>query len=272
MRENISTPPETSQAVKGVSDGSEMKPALVIKNVSKVFPNGVKALDETDLVLNKGEFLTIVGPSGCGKSTLLRLVAGLLTPSSGDIETPGLPKQRGNMGFVFQDAHLLPWRTAQRNVELLLEVMRTPKSDREEIARAALAKVGLNGFESSYPRELSGGMKMRVSLARTLVLKPKFFLMDEPFAAVDEMTRHSLNEDFLILQNQEKFSTMFVTHSVSEAVFMSTRVIVMTCHPGRIMVDIPIPFAIEERTPELRSRPDFAELCGVVSKYLWEGA
>ena len=267
MREKISTLPKDSAL-----EENNLKPALVIKNVTKVFPNGLKAVEETDLTLNKGEFLTIVGPSGCGKSTLLRLIAGLLTPTQGTIETPCLKKKKGNMGFVFQDAHLLPWRTAQRNVELLLEVTGTPKPERADIAIETLKKVGLKDFEDCYPRQLSGGMKMRVSLARTLVLKPQFFLMDEPFAAVDEITRHTLNEDFLKLHHQEKFSTLFVTHSVSEAVFMSTRVVVMSCHPGRILVDIPIPFTIDERIPELRTRPDFASLCGVISKHLWEGA
>lgn len=246
-------------------------PALICKDVGKVYPNGTKALEETDLVLNKGDFLTIVGPSGCGKSTFLRLIAGLLTPTSGTIETPGLPETKGNMGFVFQDAHLLPWRTAQRNVELLLEVVGTPKAERAQIAVETLEKVGLKGFEKAYPRELSGGMRMRVSLARTLVLRPPFFLMDEPFAAVDEMTRHTLNEDFLRLQNSEGFSTLFVTHSVSEAVFLSNRVVVMTCRPGRFMKEVSIPFS-RNRSNELRSTPEFAEICGAVSKYLWEGA
>lgn len=265
---NIRNHARPKEPEMGSENGSK---ALVVKGVTKVYPNGFKALESTDLSLNKGDFLTIVGPSGCGKSTLLRMVAGLLTPTEGSIITPGLKTKKGNLGFVFQDAHLLPWRTTQKNVELLLEVTGVPKEDRTKLAIDTLAKVGLKGFENAYPRQLSGGMKMRVSLARTLVLSPKIFLMDEPFAAVDEMTRHALNEDFLQLHHTEGFTALFVTHSVSEAVFMSNRVVVMTCNPGFILAEIAVPFSIEERTPELRNRADFAELCGIVSKRLWEG-
>jgi NitT/TauT family transport system ATP-binding protein len=268
----IPTLQKTSEIKEIIPKENKGKPALIVKDVVKVFPNGFKAVAKTNLILHKGEFLTIVGPSGCGKSTLLRLIAGLLTPTHGSIETPHLSDKKGKMGFVFQDAHLLPWRTAQGNVELLLEVVGKSKAERAAVSRKTLAKVGLKEFEDCYPRQLSGGMKMRVSLARTLVLKPQFFLMDEPFAAVDEMTRHTLNEDFLKLHEQEKFSTLFVTHSVSEAVFMSNRVVVMSCNPGNIITDIEIPFSFEERTPDLRTKPEFAEVCGVISKHLWEGS
>lgn len=244
---------------------------LVVKNVSKTYRTGTEALGSTNLTLEKGEFVTLVGPSGCGKSTLLRLIAGLITPTEGTIETHAFENKRGNIGFVFQDAHLLPWRTAQRNVELLLEVAGTPITERQRLARETLEQLGLQGFENAYPRELSGGMKMRVSLARTLVLRPELFLMDEPFAAVDEITRHTLNEDFLKLQRNYGFTTLFVTHSVSEAVFMSTRVIVMSRRPGLIIKEIPVPYE-GERKPELRTSAEFAETCRIVSRFLLEGA
>lgn len=270
MSESILHPPETQYRTPPDTNQPCDDHMLVINNVSKTFHTGLYALAKTNFILDQGEFVSFVGPSGCGKSTLLRIIAGLLTPTEGSIHCPGLSKEKCSMGFVFQDAHLLPWRTAQRNVELLLEVAGKSKSERQRLSRETLDRVGLKGFEDAYPRQLSGGMKMRVSLARTLVLQPRLFLMDEPFAAVDEMTRHTLNEDFLALQRDAGFSTLFVTHSVSEAVFMSTRVIVMTCRPGRIIADIPIPFD-RDRTPELRSSAAFAELCGVVSKTLWEG-
>jgi NitT/TauT family transport system ATP-binding protein len=238
--------------------------------VTKQYRSGVLALERVNLTVERGDFVTIVGPSGCGKSTLLRLVAGLISPTEGTITTPEIEHHTDSLGFVFQDAHLLPWRTAQRNAELLLEVTGTPRAERKRRAKETLELVGLKGFEAAYPRELSGGMKMRVSLARALVLQPQLFLLDEPFGAVDEITRHRLNDDLLALQRSAGFTALFVTHSVGEAVFLSTRVAVMSARPGRIVEQISIPLE-RKRVPRLRTSAEFAGLCGLVSAVLEKG-
>ena len=241
---------------------SENAPTVSFQNLSMQFPDGTKAIDNVSFDVAKGEFVTIVGPSGCGKSTLLRIASGLLKQTSGEVEV-----DRENIGYVFQDATLFPWRTVKRNVELLLELHKTPKAGREAIVQAAIEVVGLKGFENHYPKSLSGGMKMRASLARTLTLKPPLFLFDEPFGAVDEITREHLNEETLRLFQQEQFAGLFITHSISEAVFLSTKVLVMSSRPGRIVASYDIPFSYP-REPELRFDPGFAELSGRINQSL----
>ncbi len=203
-----------------------------------------------------------MGPSGCGKSTLLRIVAGLLRPTSGNVQV-----DRDSLGYVFQDATLLPWRNVRQNVELLAELHGFPAEERRQLSAQAIELVGLNGFENHYPKSLSGGMKMRVSLARTLTLKPPVFLFDEPFGAVDEVTRQHLNEETQALFQSERFAGLFITHSIGEAVFMSTRVLVMSARPGRILASFDVPFAYP-RKHELRFEPEFAVLSGRVSHAL----
>lgn len=234
--------------------------AALVRNVTKVFPSGVEALAAVDLDVRNGEFISIVGPSGCGKSTLLRIIAGLTPATSGSCVTSDGTK----LAFVFQDPTLLPWRNVIRNAELLLQVERVEKRERRRLAAEALRLVGLEGFERAYPRALSGGMKMRLSLARALTLKPHLFLMDEPFAAVDEITREFLNEELLRIWRAQRFSAIFVTHNVAEAAYLAERVIVMSARPGRIVADVAVPFP-HPRTPELRATPQFAELTGGIS-------
>ncbi|MEP7113838.1 MAG: ABC transporter ATP-binding protein [Ilumatobacteraceae bacterium] len=237
-------------------------PALSFNRVSMVFPDGTQALNETTFDVRAGEFVTVVGPSGCGKSTLLRIASGLNRATSGKVDV-----DRSSLGYVFQDATLLQWRNVQRNVELLAELEGMSASDRRRRADDAIQLVGLAGFEKKYPKQLSGGMKMRASLARSLVLEPKVFLFDEPFGAVDEITRERLNDEVIALFQRKGFAGLFITHSISEAVFLSTRVLVMSPRPGHIVGDFTIPFAYP-RQPELRFEPEFAELCGEVSSHL----
>ena len=226
------------------------------------FPDGTKAIDDVSFDVSKGEFVTVVGPSGCGKSTLLKIASGLLNQTAGSVEV-----NRENIGYVFQDATLFPWRTVRRNVELLMELHGVSKADRAVEAQRAIELVGLKGFENHYPKSLSGGMKMRASLARTLTLKPPLFMFDEPFGAVDEITREYLNEETLKLFEREKFAGIFITHSISEAVFLSTRVLVMSARPGRIVASYDVPFPYP-REPELRFDPLFAKLSGEISHAL----
>jgi NitT/TauT family transport system ATP-binding protein len=226
------------------------------------FPDGTEALSDISFTVERGEFVTVVGPSGCGKSTLLRIAAGLLTPTAGAVTV-----DRADLGYVFQDATLLPWRTVRRNVELLAELRGVPKAERSARARMAIDMVGLTGFEDHYPKTLSGGMKMRASLARTLALEPPVFLFDEPFGAVDEITRERLNEQTLALFEREGFAGLFITHSINEAVFLSSRVLVMSKRPGRIVAELAVPFTYP-RPPELRFDADFANLGGEVSAAL----
>ncbi|MGH9271942.1 MAG: ABC transporter ATP-binding protein [Ilumatobacteraceae bacterium] len=230
--------------------------------VGMVFPDGTEAISEVTFSVRPGEFVTVVGPSGCGKSTLLRIASGLLEPTSGHVHV-----DRDHLGYVFQDATLLPWRTVRQNVELLAELRGIERGERARLAAAAIATVGLGGFERHYPKSLSGGMKMRCSLARTLTLKPPVFLFDEPFGAVDEITREHLNDQTLELFQADRFAGLFITHSISEAVFMSTRVLVMSARPGRIVGEFDVPFEYP-RVPELRFDADFAALSGDVSKAL----
>ncbi len=236
--------------------------SLSFRGISMTFPDGTEALRDISFDVSSGEFVTIVGPSGCGKSTLLKIASGLLSQTGGDVEV-----DRERIGYVFQDATLLHWRTVRQNVELLTELHGYPQSDRVERAQAAISLVGLAGFENHYPKSLSGGMKMRVSLARTLTLEPPVFLFDEPFAAVDEITRERLNEETLNLFERERFAGLFITHSIAEAVFLSTKVYVMSARPGRLVAEFDVPFEYP-RQPILRFDPAFAELSGQVSAAL----
>ena len=228
---------------------------ISVSNVTKHFDE-VHALSDVTLDIVEGEFVTIVGPSGCGKSTLLRVIAGLVS-SHGSVSSPA----KG--AFVFQDAALLPWRTVQKNVELLMELESVPKPERAGKARSALSQVGLTGFEKSYPHQLSGGMKMRLSLARSLVLSPEYLLLDEPLSAVDELTREVLQEEIYSLHQQEKFTAILVTHNVSEAVYLSNRVVVMSPRPGKITHVVDIPFT--KRDQKLRTKPQFTKLVNDIS-------
>ena len=211
---------------------------LAIDGVSRRFANGVEALRDASLRLGQGDFVALLGPSGCGKSTLLRLIAGLDRPDSGRLVwNSGAP----DIGFVFQDATLLPWATAAENVFLPLRLRGQGWADAAPQAGAALARVGLSGFEAARPRELSGGMRMRVSIARALVTRPKVLLMDEPFAALDEFTRHGLQADLLKLWAELRCTVVFVTHSIYEAAFLARRILLMTPRPGRIACEIASP-------------------------------
>ena len=236
--------------------------ALSLSNISMTFPDGTQAIDDVDLTIERGEFVTIVGPSGCGKSTLLRIVSGLEAQTSGTCEV-----DRTSLGYVFQDSVLLPWRNVQRNVELNAELQGIGKEQRRDLAQQAINLVNLDNHKSKYPHQLSGGMKMRCSLARSLVSKPQVFLFDEPFGALDEMTREHLNDELLSIFQLEKFAGLFITHSIQEAVFLSTRVLVMSAQPGRIVAEYHIQFPFP-RLPEIRYSPEFAEICGRISNDL----
>jgi NitT/TauT family transport system ATP-binding protein len=250
----------------------QTRPLVSIHNVSKQFANGTLAIRGVDLDLREGEFVSLLGPSGCGKSTLLRIIARLGSPSAGTIEWPTAPHSASgepepDLGFVFQDPTLMPWSNTLRNVMLPMTLAGVSKADAEARAAEMLALVGLKGFEKSYPRELSGGMKMRVSIARALVIRPKILLMDEPFAALDEITRHKLNDDLLALWWQNRFTAVFVTHSVFESVYLSQRIVVMAARPGRVMADLrseaPYP-----RDGLFRTSAEYAHLCRVASETL----
>jgi NitT/TauT family transport system ATP-binding protein len=233
---------------------------ILLRNVSKRFRGASVAVENISLTVDRGEFITFLGPSGCGKSTLLKLVSGLNPVSEGEIHVNGMTpvNAREMIGFIFQDATLLPWRTVAENVGLGLELEYAARALRKERVERMLELVGLQDVGRRYPRQLSGGMKMRVSIARALVSRPRILLMDEPFAALDEMTRDRLNEELLRLYAEHKWTVLFVTHSVSEAVFLSTRIVILAPHPGRIAheltVDLPWP-----RTAETRESLQFEE-------------
>jgi NitT/TauT family transport system ATP-binding protein len=241
-------------------------------NVSKVFSNGTLALTNMSLTVQRGEFLSLLGPSGCGKSTALRIIAGLGAPSSGSIEWPsstvnwkGLPE--GDIGFVFQDPTLMPWATVFGNVYLPLKLQGLSKDAARPRIMETLSTVGLADFADAYPRELSGGMKMRVSIARALVTKPKLLLMDEPFAALDEITRQKLNDDVLNLWRQTGITVIFVTHSVFESAYLSSRIVVMRARPGQVYTDLPL-VTSAVRDEEYRTSEEYRASCATVSKAL----
>jgi len=241
-----------------------------LSRVDKVYGNGVVALRGLDLAVGEGEFLSLLGPSGCGKSTVLRLVAGLGEVSGGRIEWSGTKDGgRGDIGFVFQEPTLMPWATVRKNVLLPLKLRGVPPDEAGARVREAIEMVGLDGFEHAYPRELSGGMKMRVSIARALVTHPRLLLMDEPFASLDEITRFKLDNDLLTLWAKQRWTVVFVTHSVYESVYLSTRIAVMTARPGRtaseVTIDAPAP-----RDESFRTSPLYNDYCRNVSARLAE--
>ncbi len=244
-----------------------MTALLSLSGVTKRFDNGTQAIARLDLDVAAREFVSLVGPSGCGKSTALRIIAGLLKPDSGTVTFPGTKPE---IGFVFQEPTLMPWANALTNVRLPLDLDHANRGEANDRAARALKRVGLGGFEKSYPRELSGGMKMRVSIARALAAEPTLLLMDEPFAALDELTRQALNDDLLSLWSEDALTVIFVTHSVYESSYLSTRVVVMTPRPGRIAADIPLTPPMP-RDESYRLTPEFAASAGRVSAALKAG-
>ncbi|MCK1283114.1 ABC transporter ATP-binding protein [Bradyrhizobium sp. 44] len=267
------------QTLAGVETGLTAL-AVSLRGVTKTYDNGVLALGPLDLAVRKGEFISLLGPSGCGKSTALRLIAELSAPSSGIVRLarreggaqsghvqPGHIQPGHGIGFVFQEPTLMPWTSARENVRLPLKLAGVPKAEARARADQALASVGLGDFADAFPRELSGGMKMRVSLARALVTDPDVLLMDEPFAALDEITRFRLNDDLLALWRRLGKTVIFVTHSVFESVYLSQRVVVMTARPGRIQADFRIE-TVEPRGEEFRTSVAYSDYCRKVSAAL----
>lgn len=233
-------------------------PIITMNRVSKRFANGTLAITDMSLVINEGEFVSFLGPSGCGKSTALKMIAGLLPVTAGTITiAPPQGKTEQDLGFVFQEPTLMPWANVFDNVFLPLRLAGISRAEATPRVEKALADVGLGKFARSYPRELSGGMKMRVSIARAMVTRPRMLLMDEPFAALDEMTRSKLNNDVVRLASELGLTVIFVTHSVFESVYLSTRVIVMAARPGRVADDLPVTVAWP-RNEEWRISPDFS--------------
>ncbi len=251
-------------------------PVITLSHVSKVYSNGTVALQDMNMTIQEGQFVSLVGPSGCGKSTVLRLVAGLGNMTTGSIEwgqnfEKNTPNRQGEhkLAFVFQEPALMPWATVMDNVRLPLKLAGEPKQKADQDVLEALQLVSLRGFERSFPRELSGGMRMRVSIARALVTKPQVLLMDEPFGALDEITRSKLNSDVLELWQEKRWTVIFVTHNIYEAVYLSNRVVVMAARPGRVVADIPID-APYPRSEEFRTSPLYNDYCREVSARLHE--
>jgi NitT/TauT family transport system ATP-binding protein len=238
------------------------QPVLSLADVGKRFPDGTEAVAGVDLSVAPGQFVSVVGPSGCGKSTLLRIAAALERPTDGSVSVP-----TDHIAYVFQDPTLLPWRSVRANVELLGELRGLPKEERRRRADNAIKLVGLDGFAQHRPRTLSGGMRMRVSLARSLTLQPELFLLDEPFGTLDEITRERLNDELLGLFLTQRFAALFVTHSVTEAVYLSTQVVVLSARPGRVLDRFEVPFDYP-RAPELRFDPAFTKVAARVSACL----
>jgi NitT/TauT family transport system ATP-binding protein len=247
----------------------EAPPLVSLRGVDKVYSNGTVALKGLDLAMREGEFVSLLGPSGCGKSTALRLIAGLGEVTGGSIEWADhhAAVGRRDIGFVFQDPTLMPWATVFKNVYLPLRVRGVPQAEAARRVARAIELVGLAGFGRAYPRELSGGMRMRVSIARALVADPKILLMDEPFAALDEITRFRLNDDLLALWADQRWTVIFVTHSVFESVYLSTRILVMSARPGRVCSEVPIDQP-SPRDPAFRTSASYADQCRTVSARL----
>jgi len=252
-----------------VSEPTTTIPEIELLGVTKRYRNAAVAVESVSLAVVRGEFVTFLGPSGCGKSTLLKLVSGLSPVSEGTVRVNGMPPEnaREMISFIFQDATLLPWRTVEQNVGLGMELEHAARPVRKERVAKMLDLVSLSHVAKRYPRQLSGGMKMRVSIARALASRPRILLMDEPFAALDEMTRDRLNEELLRLYAEQKWTVLFVTHSVAEAVFLSTRIVILAAHPGRmaheIKVNLPWP-----RTAETRESKAFEEQITHASRLL----
>lgn len=259
---------------QAAAESGSPRSVVVMRNISKMFSNGTLALKDMSLDVERGEFLSLLGPSGCGKSTALRIIAGLGGPSSGTIDWPssklnarGLPE--GDIGFVFQEPTLMPWQTVFGNVYLPMRLRGISKAAARPQIMETLASVGLADFEKAYPRELSGGMKMRVSIARALVTKPKLLLMDEPFAALDEITRQKLNDDVLRLWRQSGVTVIFVTHSVFESAYLSNRIVVMKARPGQVYTDMPLETSTE-RADNYRTSEAYRATTERVSQALQE--
>ena len=249
---------------------SKTSDALVaLRNVGKTFPNGIAALAGLDFAVRPGEFVALLGPSGCGKSTALRIIAGLSEPTSGNVEWPPAngTQPQSRIGFVFQEPTLMPWASVFNNVALPLKLKAAPPAKIAERVEAVLDRVGLRQFGRAFPRELSGGMRMRVSIARALITEPQLLLLDEPFAALDEITRFKLNDDLLRMWQALRTTIVFVTHSVFESVYLSSRVVVMAARPGRVFrevaVDAPYP-----RDQNFRTSAEYAGFCRRASETL----
>jgi NitT/TauT family transport system ATP-binding protein len=254
-----------SRSEKGVANpGSQTSARLTFRGTCLTFPDGTEAARDVDLEIHQGEFVSLIGPSGCGKSTLLRVASGLLDATGGEVYC-----DKKDIGYVFQDPTLLPWRTVRGNVELFAELHGIPKRERAARAAEVLELVGLTGSESKFPKALSGGMRSRVSMARSLLLHPSLFLFDEPFAAIDEITRERLNDQLIQLFALERFAGVFVTHSISEACFLASRVVVMTKRPATVHAIVDVPFDYP-RTAELRFDKEFVEITKQVSTLLRE--
>ncbi len=246
-------------------------PLVTLRGVDKVYSNGIVALKGLGLAIREGEFVSLLGPSGCGKSTVLRLIAGLGDLTRGTIEWSDHRGSSGrrDIGFVFQDATLMPWATLFNNIYLPLRVRGMPRAEAAPRVERAMEQVGLAGFGRAYPRELSGGMRMRVSIARALVAEPRILLMDEPFASLDEITRFRLNDDLLQLWASQHWTVVFVTHSVFESVYLSTRILVMSARPGRVTAEVPVAVP-SPRDPSFRTSGAYADQCRTVSARLAE--
>lgn len=250
----------TLQTAEQGAEGAD-EPLIRCRGVSKVFSGGIRALEDVSLEARRNEFVAVVGPSGCGKSTILRLIAGLDQPTAGEVAAPS------ELGYVFQDPTLLPWRNVQRNVELLVELEGVRRKQRAQMAREAINTVGLTGFEEAYPNQLSGGMKMRTSLARALTTAPQAFLLDEPFGALDAITRERMNDELMRLFSENEFATIFITHSIYEAVYLASTVLVMSPRPGRISGRVDLPWGYP-RDPSLRFEREYSQYASKVDELL----
>jgi NitT/TauT family transport system ATP-binding protein len=244
-------------------------PEIALNGVTKRYRTGAVALEGVSLVAERGEFVSFLGPSGCGKSTLLRLISGLSTATEGSVHVNGMTPENARelMSFIFQDPTLMPWRTVEENVGLSLELEHAARELRRDRVASMLSLVGLANVARSYPRQLSGGMKMRASIARALISRPRILLMDEPFAALDEMTRDRMNEELLRLYEERKWTVLFVTHSVAEAAFLSSRIVILSPHPGRVAHDIAVGLPWP-RTAETRDSPAYENTVTHISRLL----
>ena len=276
MKRDDHAMPQLAAWEQGAADpASAIDAVLSAQRVEKTYRNGTRALDEVKLDIRRGEFVSLLGPSGCGKSTLLKMFAGLEEPSHGHIRwwgknlaTVGTPDR--TLAMVFQEATLMPWASVEQNVRLPLDLKHMPRTESDVRVRDALKLVGLDRFHDAYPRELSGGMQMRASIARALATQPNLLLMDEPFGALDEFTRNKLDADLRKIWSQQDLTVVFVTHSIYEAVYLSSRVVVMAARPGRVIADVPIeaPGAGGMRDDAFRISPEFMGYCKILSDYL----
>ena len=250
----------------------ELSTLVALDRVGKTFANGVRALSHMSIAIAEGEFLTLLGPSGCGKSTALRVLAGLIAPTTGEVRWKGGPTadHRGQIGFVFQEPTLMPWADVADNVWLPLRLRGTTRSEARDRVAESLALVGMADFAKAFPHQLSGGMKMRVSIARALTLRPRLLLMDEPFAALDEMTRFRLNDDLLTLRHRLDCTVVFVTHSIFESVYLSDRIAIMSPRPGCVVAEVRIE-ETRKRDADFRTSSRYAQTCRDVSRLLADG-